>query len=379
MKKTLLFTIDYPPIQGGVANYYKNICANLPSDKVVVLANHEVNEKNFDNNQKYKIYRRNLITNFPIWPRWLLSFYHLRQVIKKEKIDIILVGQILPLGTVCYIYKKVFKIPYGVFVHGMDIKMAQSVTRKRELAKKILNNAEFIIANSEYTKNLLLKQGIKSEKIEVVYPGVELKSESPEEVLAKNTKIQKMENIFSKSKIILTLGRLVKRKGQDMVLKSLSYVLEKFPNLVYIIAGNGPDKSYLKNLIKELSLENNVIIDDNVSEEEKAFYYKKCHIFIMPSREIKGDVEGFGIVYLEAGLYSKPVIAGKSGGAMEAVLDNETGILVNPESPEEIGEAIIKLLTNPNLMNKLGVQGQKRVLNKFIWEKQIEKIFPFLD
>src|SRR4030042_6891772 len=172
MRKCLLFTIDFPPRKGGVAKYYENICAGLPSWNISVLCEHEEKESEFDKDQKYRIYIRNFISKFPMWPKWILSFFHLRKIAKKENAEIILAGQILPLGTVALLYKKIFGLPYAVFVHGMDIEMAKRRQRKRKLAKKILENAEFIIANSRYTKNLVINEEIGGEKIEVVYPCV---------------------------------------------------------------------------------------------------------------------------------------------------------------------------------------------------------------
>lgn len=375
MKKSLLFTIDFPPSKGGVAKYYENICFYLPPDKITVLANNETDGDKFDALQKYKIYRKNLISKFPIWPKWIFSFFYLHKVVKKEKTEIILVGQILPLGTIALIHKKFFKTPYAVFIHGMDLGMAQRSKRKSKLAEKILRNAEFIITNSEYTKKLVIGQGIEANKIHVVYPCVDTRINANV-----NTKLH--EAPYTEGKIykpcLLTLGRLVKRKGHDMVIKALPKVIDEFPNVNYVIAGDGIDRAYLEGLAQKCGVRNNIIFTGEISDEKKYKLYEKCDIFIMPSRNIDGDVEGFGIVYLEAGLYEKPVIAGRSGGIAEAVLDGQTGILVNPEDIDEIADAIIKLLADPDLANKFGVQGRERVLREFNLEVQIDKLKKLL-
>jgi len=370
--KSLLFTIEFPPQKGGISKYYENICEYLPAEKISVLTSHEINDKKFDDKQKYTIYRKNLICALPIWPKWIFSFFHLWKTVKKGKIDIILVGQILPLGTVAYIYKKIFKMPYGIFIHGMDIQMAQRNLRKAKLAKKILNNAKFIIANSKYTKKLVIKQEINESKIQVVYPIVNTQSYTKQ-----NTNEHESKGEIHQP-CLLTIGRLVKRKGQDMVIKALPKVLEKLPGVKYIMAGEGPDHDYLRELAQKHGVKDNVIFTGEISEEEKYQLYENCDIFIMPSRDIKGDVEGFGIVYLEAGLYEKSVIAGRSGGVVEAVLNGETGITVNPEDINEIANAVIKLLADHTLANKLGVQGRERASNEFNKEKQIGKIEKLL-
>ncbi|MFH0856535.1 MAG: glycosyltransferase family 4 protein [bacterium] len=372
MKKILLFTIDFAPRSGGVAKYYENICANLPSDKIIALAGHETGEKKFDDEQNYKIYRRNLISDLPIWPKWIFSFFYLHNAVKREKAELILVGNILPLGIVAWIYKKLFKTPYGLFIHGMDLEMTRQKKRKYKLARIILNNADFIITNSEYTKKLVFNFGINGDKIYVVYPCVDaaLNKEVKNNFAAETRLIVLPKD----KKMILTLGRVVKRKGHDMVIKALPEVIKKIPDIIYVIAGDGVDKNYLENLSKKCNVKDFVIFTGEVKEANKAFYYKNCDIFIMPARNIAGDVEGFGIVYLEAALFGKPIIAGNIGGAPEAVQDGETGILVNPESEKEISDAIIKLLSDSDLANKFGVQGRERVFRDFTWKKQIEKI-----
>lgn len=125
-------------------------------------------------------------------------------------------------------------------------------------------------------------------------------------------------------------------------------------------------------------MENHAIIIEDASDEERNAWYDLCDIFIMPARQIEGDVEGFGIVYLEAGLHGKPVIAGDSGGVRDAVVDNLNGLLVNPESGSEIAAAIVKLARDEALRKRLGEQGRERALKNFDWKKQVERIYKII-
>ena len=168
MKKTLLFTLDFPPDFGGVASYYREICGNLLNDRIVVLTLKRKNKK--DSEFPYKIYRRNLITALPIWPKSVFSFWHLWRVIRKEKIKTVLVGQILPLGSITLFLSKVLKFDYGVFIHGLDILNAQKKIKNKVLAQKVLKKAKFVVANSKFTAEELKKFGVNSEKITIVYP-----------------------------------------------------------------------------------------------------------------------------------------------------------------------------------------------------------------
>lgn len=406
MNKSLLFTIDFPPHVGGVANYYNEICAYLPSDKIVVLAPSDLdNNENlpflpvgrqefpsFTRRGKQRedapspplerggeggvtIHRKNLITNLPIWPKWLPAFWHLYKTIKKEKIQNVLVGQVLPLGTVTLCLSKIMSFQYFVFTHGMDILMAQKSQRKKILLKKILKHAEGIITNSEFTKKELLKIGVQENKITIIYPCPYYKPPASEEI---KKEIIKKYNLDGK-KIILSVGRVVQRKGFDMVITSMNDIIREEKNAVYLmVGGKGNYETELKNLIENSPAKENIIfIKDGNCDEIKSLF-DLCDVFIMPSRQIGEDVEGFGIVYLEANLFGKPVIVGRSGGSVEAVIENETGLLVDPASLTEISQAVLKLLQNKDLAAKLGSQGKMRAEKEFTWDRQVEKLKSIL-
>ncbi|HOZ56340.1 MAG TPA: glycosyltransferase family 4 protein [bacterium] len=350
----LLFTLEYPPFKGGVANYYGNLVGRWPaSDQVLVLHNNE--------GQLIKKW-------LPI--KWLPAIWQLYIKIKKEKIDHIIVGHILPLGTAVYFVSKITRTPYTVFLHGMDLAYAQKLPRKSKLAYKILAKAENIICVNNYTADLtrkFLKEN-QYEKIKVVHPGIdpelEIDNQLTEELRFKHNLTNKI--------VLFSVGRLVKRKGVDNVIKAMPEILKSAPNLYYIIAGDGPDKIYLKELARGI---NNVIFLGEVADKEKWAWLSLCDIFIMPARNIDGDFEGFGIVYLEANLAGKPVIAGDSGGTKDAVQGAYSGILVDPENISRIAGAVIGLAQDAKLRIKLGEQGRERAINEFNWEKQIDKIY----
>ncbi len=342
--KILLFTIEYPPFKGGIANYYENIAKYWPKkDNFFVLHN---------NNNK-------LISNL-IYPKWLPAIWQLYKIIKQKKINHIFVGHILPLGTIVFLLSKFLKIKYSVFIHGMDLSFALKNKRKKKIAYKILQNAQNIFCNSNYSANLVNNFISCNKKIKVIYPGIKMPS-------LKKYDHKKYKNKF----ILLTVARLTKRKGQDMVIKIFNRLSEKIPNLYYYIAGEGPDRKYLEKLSN-----NNPRIKflGKVNEEKKWELLQACDIFVMPSRNIKGDAEGFGISFLEAALVKKPSIAGKSGGVKEAVINYETGILVNPESENDIFNGIIKLANDFDLRNNLGEKAMKRALKDFNWQKQVDEI-----
>ncbi|NQT49230.1 glycosyltransferase family 4 protein [Candidatus Kuenenbacteria bacterium] len=378
MKRTLLVTIDFPPMFGGVANYWANLCRCMPSDSFVVLAQEYDNSLDFDIKQNYLIYRKNLISNNKwLWPKWLPLLYQTYKLIRSENIKKLVVGHVLPTGTVAYILKKLLRVPYLVSIHGLDIAIAQQNKRKKWLMRKVFSQAEKIITNSNYTKEQLLKLDccVKDDVV-VVYP-------CPNKTLGKGSEEFKQRvfqnNNLQNKKIILTVGRLVERKGHDKVIEAMPEILEKIPNAVYIIVGQGKQLSDLKTKAEEIQVKDKVLFFTDMMDNELPTFYELADVFIMPSRQLaNGDVEGFGIVYLEANIYAKPAIAGKSGGAVEAVEHNLNGLLVDPLNINEISQAIVSVLENQTKAKELGERGRERVIEKFNWEKQAAELVKIL-
>ncbi|MBU1165050.1 glycosyltransferase family 4 protein [Patescibacteria group bacterium] len=335
MKKTLLVTIDFPPNLGGVAKYYQDICNDFESDKIVVLTMNQEKSEEFDSQQKYKIYRNDLLYKF-IWPKWLKMIFAIKKIVKQENIGHIHVGQILPVGEAVLFTR----LPFTVFAHGMDITIPQNNLRKKIVLKKIIKKSEKLIANSNFTKQELVKLGAGENKVEIIHPKPNKKLLDLVDQNVIN-QIKEKYNLQNK-KVLLSVGRLVKRKGFDDVIIALPEVLKEIPNLVYIIIGDGPERKNLNKVIQDSKL-SNVVITGSVNEKELAAYYSLCDAFIMTSKQLdNGDVEGFGIVYLEADMFNKPVIGRDSGGIKDAIDLCQDKILIRSE--REIALSIIRYL-----------------------------------
>ncbi len=362
--KFLLTTLEYFPFKGGVANYYTNLTYYWPKSSELFILN---------NNNNELLFRRGIFR----WRRAIFKLYH---YIKKNKIDHVIVGHILPLGIAVFIVSKIIKIKYSVVLHGMDLSYATKNCRKRFISRLILKRADKIIAANSYTA-IMCSNFLKSgQKIIAVNPGVKDFSDFSEE---RNREIREKNNLNG-HKILFSLGRLVKRKGFDKTILAVKKILEDQPDydLIYLIAGKGPDEEYLKDLA-EKELGNNwkkyIRFIGEINEGEKWSLFSLCDAFIMPSRNISGDFEGFGIVYLEANLAKKAVIAGNSGGVPDAVENGVNGLLVDPENVNEISQAILSLLNNESLRNKLGERGRQRALDNFNWRDKINDIYNFLN
>jgi phosphatidyl-myo-inositol dimannoside synthase len=369
MKNTLLITLDFWPNRGGVANYYYNLVKKFPKDNIFILTS----AKKEDNN--LRIYNQPLLYTL-IWPRWLYALKTTIKLIKKHNVEILWAGDLLPSGTVTYITHKLFKIPYFVSLHGLDILNSQKRFRKKKLANKILANAKFITVNSQCTKDLLKDIVEDQSKIKIVYPGVSEKFTQINET--KLNEIKEKHNLKEK-KVILTTGRLVHRKNQQLVIDAMKELVKDTPELVYIIIGNGPQKKDYDLRIKAYGLEDNIKILTDIENDELPYFYELADIFTMVSKTSSKDVEGFGIVYLEAGILAKPVIASTEGGSKEAVLENKTGLLIKENSIKELKDNIIKLLDNKELANQLGNNAQKRIKNNFLWKDISKKLIEYIN
>jgi phosphatidylinositol alpha-1,6-mannosyltransferase len=369
MKKIAIITLDYPPQVGGVAEYLRNLADQFDPKQLVVIAQRAKNSFLFDLNQPYVMYRLPFFFRF-IRPKWLHAYRAIRRIIRKEGIEEIIISHVLPVGYICLL----LKLPFTVICHGYDVlAAAHSNPWKEYWLKRILNKSKHIVVNSNFTKNEIVKLGIDEKKIIIAHPcpAIQSREISDAEIEEKKTVI----GVPEENQVLFSFGRLVERKGFDMVLLSLAMVLEKMPNLTYVIAGDGPDRKRLQELVKKYNIEEHVIFAGKISSDERDIYYSLCDVFCMPARIVNDiDVEGFGMVYLEANVFGKPVIGGKSGGVPDAIIDGENGLLVEPEDPEALAEAILRLLSDEPLRMKMGMAGAKRVKEEFTWEKQFEKV-----
>jgi phosphatidylinositol alpha-1,6-mannosyltransferase len=364
MKKTLLVTIDFPPAMGGVAAYWDRVCSSLQSDKLLVLTNNpEAVHETAAVIKKQLLFKK-------IWPKWLKGIIEIYKTYKQHDCEQILVGQILPVGSMALVLHRLFGIKYLVQVYGMDVLQAKNHSRKEKLAKKIIQHAQGVIVNSKTTGKIVEEFGVT--KYTVVYP---ITKPLPE-VTQKEIEALKQKYNLQDKKIILSIGRLVKRKGFDKTLGAMKHVWQKYPDAVYIIAGDGEEREALEKMAEPHK--EHVLILGKVSEQERNTLLATCDIFIMPSRKTHSDVEGFGMVYVEAHQYKKPVIAGNTGGAVEAVLDRKTGLIVDPEDIDAIAEGILELLDNPELAKQLGEAGKKRLSEGLSWDIQKKKLEEIL-
>jgi len=262
---------------------------------------------------------------------------------------------------------RVVGLPYIIYAHGNDILSAMNSTWAKP--RQVLMGAATVIANSKYTAKLVEGIGVEPQKLAIVSPGCDIERFRPLEV-DKETRISLLGQRW-RDRIILTVGGLVERKGHDIAIMALKQILAKIPNVSYLIVGDGPCRQELQCLAEEHGIAEHVIFAGRVSDHHLPLYYGLCDIFLMPSRVRleQNDVEGFGMVFLEAGACGKPSVGGRSGGVEDAVLDNQTGLLVDPGNPNQVASALELLLCKTDLARRLGSQARQHVSDQHTWRQ----------
>ena len=256
--------------------------------------------------------------------------------------------------------------------HGNDILVNKNIIKKKRI-KKTLSETSYVIANSYFTKKRVTNLGIKSNKIKVIYPGVENIYFNSKR---NNNNLQKYKNF---KPILLTIARLEKRKNHKKIIYAINELIKDFKNLLYLIAGDGPEMKKIRKLINKLNLKKNVKILGKVNERDKAFLFKISDLHVMPTIQDKRSIsiEGFGISYIEAGMHGIPSISSGLGGTKESVIDGKTGIICNPNNVSSIKDSIRKALINKKMYKKLSINS-KNFSKKFLWKNTIRNYLKLI-
>lgn len=282
-------------------------------------------------------------------------YYSLR---KLKNMDVIHVQWPIPNGLGAIFLKKVYGIPYINTIHGEEVYLSKRYHTLFAL-KRLVNNSIKTITNSTITKKSCIEAGLDGDKIDVIPFGVDTDFFRPVDV-------PKDEKLFQ----LLSVGYLIERKGFQYLIKAMKEVLKKHNNARLKIVGSGPLENKLKNLIKELGLDETVEILKNVSDEELLNIYNSSDLFILPSIvDSQGNTEGLGVVLLEAMACRLPVIGSDVGGITDIIEDGVTGLLVEEKDVFSLTNTISLLVDNDNLRRKLSFSGCRMVREKFSWEK----------
>lgn len=369
MKRTAMITAFFPPLLGGIENFLGSLAPFFPSKTLTVITAPHQGAARFDQVQDYSIIRKPLFSLWPLRPSWLPLLWRLPRVFRGNKIEQLIFGHYAPYGILGWYFQQTLGIPYHVMVHGVDVLLPQRSWAAKAVLRFTLRHANTCIANSRFLEQELLKLGMPKERIHIAYPSV------PDTNPPRDS-----SRVLPDTFTLLSVSRLIGRKGIDTVLRALPAVRKEVPRIRYFIVGDGPERKPLEALSENLGIADVVTFIGSVPDDRlaKAPYYTAADVFVLPTKKLNRglDVESFGIVYLEAFSYTKPVIASTNGGAQEIVDDGVNGYLIQEDDIPALVERIIRLAEDPALRKKFGAEGQAKVSRSFLWEQQWKKLQP---
>ena len=374
MRRTCLFLSSHfpPPMIGGSLVFYHYLLSQCSDRDVLVLTQRKPGAEGFDRSVSYGVFRSRVVRD-DTEPRlgrmaWLLlTVPWLLIGIVRWQASVVHVGSwkmVVPTWLACRLSGRKLIIT----IHGEELTTDSDAMRGipfrlmwrvyDHLAGGALRGADLVHTNSRFTEKVLLDRGVRQDRIRVMNPGIDLeKAHGPARIDAV------IEARLAGKRVLLTVGRLQARKGQDMVLRALPELLEDYPDLHYVMAGGADAQAQqeYRDLVDGLGVGDTATILPNLDNSSIAWLYDRCEVFVMANRTMpNGDTEGYGIVFIEAGAHGKPVIGGRAGGAVEAVDDGSTGILVDGYRVEDIRRAVRLLLDDQEMAGRMGEAGRRK-------------------
>ncbi len=341
-------------------------------EKITVLTPAQPGAIEFDKTCEYPVIRFD--TRLPLG-NWVKSRLDRRliligilRVARRLKADYLICDLWSPIAGLNLVLASILlRLPFFLFAHGTEVARPMHLGVLRTMA---FRTATKVLCVSRYTKALVNRLGVKQANLAVIPNGFDVRELDSYQKRCEYSDYRRLDKAFEPgTQTILTISRLVPRKGIDKVIEAMPMIKAEIPEVRYVIGGDGSDIDRLRQLASASPAKESIVFLGRLAQDEKYESYRRCDVFIMPNREpADGDVEGFGIVFLEANAFGKPVIGGRSGGASDAIVHEETGLLVDPCSIDEIAEAVIRLFRNTDEIRRIGDVGRRRVAQDFSWK-----------
>lgn len=358
--KLLAVTNDFPPVVGGIENYVFSLLSRWKPDDLVVLTRNPPKAAEFDTSLSFETVRLPVKTLLPT-PKVLRRA---RELIRSRQIDAVYFSSPLPMPLL----GPHLRLPYSVSVHGGEFVLASSVPVLRTLLRYGAGRASVLLCESNFVRERV--RGFFGESVVTAFVpgGVDPSRFQPSES-------------GPPSPVILSVSRLIARKGPATLIRAMPRVLRSHPSARLVIVGGGPDQSMLKELGRREGIANSVIFAGPVPWKEISSYYASATIFALPTRERFGGLESEGIplVFVEAAASGLPAIAGNAGGVRDVVIDGETGILVDGSDEAQVASAIIQLLDDPDRCKQMGITARERAIREFSWDHIFEQFRAALE
>lgn len=365
-RRILCITNDFGPRAGGIETFVIGLIQRLPYASVIVYTSAQDDSHGYD--QKWLAeYGVEVVRDKAkiLLPTPGVA-YCVNALVRERKITTVFFGAAAPLGLLAQGLRRAGVTHIVALTHGHEVWWSK-VWPFTMAMKSISRHVNHLAYLGEFTRSAISKSVTRKAAAAMVKiaPGIDTDHFSPVDVSELREELG-----LSQKKVIVSVGRLVHRKGQDVLIEAMPAILKSVPDAHILMVGQGPYRSYLENRAKTLGVAGNITFIGRIDYQELPRYICVGDLFVMPSRSrLAGlEVEGLGIVYLEASACALPVIAGNSGGAPDAVLAGETGLVVDGTSATEVASAVIELLENPERSKEMGIRGRQWIIQEWQWD-----------
>lgn len=364
----LVFTELFLPTKGGTAVWFDAVYRRLGGKNIHILTARVSGDDLVDATHPNTVHRLDLDRHPWLRPSSLPAYARLllRGLGTGLRFDFTSVhaGRVLPEGLVAWCVARLLRKPLVIYAHGEEITTWRRSPRRLRAMRFAYRHADRVIANSAFTREQLLKLGVFPEAIVVIHPGVDLEHFHPGYETAD---LRAAIGLSVQQQLILSVGRLSRRKGFDRVIESLPHLLARGLDVHHALIGIGEDRAYLENVARERGVADRVHFLGHVAPEDLPRWYCAADVFAMPNREIDGDTEGFGMVFVEAAACGVPAVAGLAGGTGDAVVDGVTGLRIDGDVEHAVHDALWRLLGDADLKSAMARNALTRARESFDW------------
>jgi phosphatidylinositol alpha-1,6-mannosyltransferase len=370
--RTLLVTNDFPPRPGGIQAFVHQLAVRQPAGSVVVYASTFSGATKFDAEQPFEVVREQTSMLLPTRSVGRRAV----ELARAYECEAVWFGAAAPLGLLAHRLRREAGIRRAVaLTHGHEAGWA-ALPGARAMLRRIGRGQDVITYLGEYFRVRLARALDGLTELRQLVPGVDVDTYRPD---VDGTAVRRRYGLEQRP-VVVCVSRLVARKGQDQLIRALPALRRRVPGAALLIVGGGPDRSRLVRLARAQGVESDVVITGSVPAEGLPAHYAAGDVYAMPCRTRKSglDVEGLGIVYLEASATGLPVVAGDSGGAPDAVRDGETGYVVGGRDLAALTDRLVALLTGRELAARMGAAGRAWVEAEWRWDTQADRLGALL-
>jgi phosphatidyl-myo-inositol dimannoside synthase len=369
--RVLVVTNDFPPRPGGIQSFVHGLVSRLPADDVVVLTSRWRGWQEYDADQPYEVVRADTSVLLPTASVRRQAV----ELLRSRDCSAVWFGAAAPLGLLAPVLRRAGAHRIVATTHGHEVGWSL-LPGARRLLRRIAASVDVVTYLGEFTYgHLRAALGPYADRLARLTPGVDASVFRPGRGDALRASLG-----LADRPVVVCVSRLMPRKGQDVLLRALPAIRSVVPDAALLLVGGGPSRGDLERCVDRNRLREHVVLTGSVPAAELPAYYGVGNVFAMPCRSRLGglDVEGLGMVYLEAAACGLPVVAGRSGGAPDAVRDGESGIVVDGTVVREVADAVSRLLADPARGNAMGAQGREWVEREWPWDRSVELLREWL-